>query len=122
LFAAVTPPETCGATTSWTFGNCTGTRESIPTAAATTPDWKNDLYDSANRYTANPANIRSVTISVVARATADAYDQIGDPVAAVANRPARARDAYRRSVLTVTEKTPNLLIRSIFVSLNLGGG
>ena len=55
-----------GTSSCWTLGAQTGTF-SQPSETATAPDWQNDPYDSANRYTINPANIRSVTITIVAR-------------------------------------------------------
>ncbi|MGZ6123445.1 MAG: hypothetical protein ACXWLR_00705, partial [Myxococcales bacterium] len=91
-------------------------------------DWRNEPYDAANRYTGNPANIRMVNIAVVARATRASPDGSGDGVPALFNRPARARDRFRRAVLTLSEKPLNLLSRAYMLppispgSNNLGGG
>jgi type IV pilus assembly protein PilW len=115
-------PVTCG-TDGWTFGLCSPSSQPLETAAA--PDWVNDGYDTANRYTAHPANIRLVTISVVARSTQRSPTGTGDAVPALANRPARAADAYKRYVLTLTEKPINLTSRAYFLPValgNLGGG
>ena len=115
-----------GGVASWSFGLCQGA-VGTPSQSATAPDWKNDGYDSANRYTANPANIRNVTIWVVARATRQSPNQTGDPVPAIANRPARAKDLFHRAVLSVSEQPQNMLSRAhflppIFANGNVGGG
>jgi hypothetical protein len=113
------------ATTSWTFGFCA--TAGTPNQAATQPDWRNDPYDSANRYTGHPANIRTVTINVVARSTRATPDRTGDDVPQIGNRPARAKDTFRRSVFTVSEQPANLITRAhflppVFTNLNVGGG
>ena len=120
------PPAACGAGTGWIFGLCT-TTAGTPIETAPAPDWRNDSYDSVNRYTGNPANIRSVTLSVVARSTQPSPDRAGDGVPALANRAARAADRFSRAVLTVTQPTPNMLTRArflppVFTGSNVGGG
>jgi type IV pilus assembly protein PilW len=126
--SAVNPPGcTSAGTATWSFGSCVGAR-GAPSNAATAPDWRNDPYDSANRYTGHPANIRSVAITVVARATRASADGTGDDVPALFNRPARARDSFHRAVMTLTEKPLNLLSRAYMLppispgSNNIGGG
>ena len=124
--AGATPSPAPACTTSaWTFGLC-ATAET-PSEAATAPDWRNDPYDSANRYTGHPANIRTVTINVVARSTRATPDRTGDSVPQIGNRPARALDTFRRSVSTVSEQPANLVTRAHFLppvvtNLNVGGG
>jgi prepilin-type N-terminal cleavage/methylation domain-containing protein len=120
---SVSPPPTppaCGAT-SWVFGACNGTAET-PSEGATAPDWINDGYDTVRRYSGHPANIRAVQITLVARSTQSSPDKAGDPPAALlppatlANRAAPPPDPggkkYVRSVLSMTEQTPNLLARA----------
>ncbi len=111
----------------WSFGSCPGAAGS-PLHTATAPDWRNDPYDSVNRYTANPMNIRAVHVALVARATQVSPDGTGDDVPALLNRPARARDGYHRAVFTLVERPANLLSRAYMLppiapgSNNLGGG
>lgn len=111
----------------WSFGACLGST-GAPSHGSAAPDWLNDTYDSRNRYTGNPANIRRVGIAVVARATSASPDGSGDGVPALFNRPARARDRFHRSVLTVSEKPVNLLSRAYLLppilpgTTNRGGG
>jgi len=126
--SAVTAPGCAVAgVATWSFGSCpdsTGT----PNHTAPAPDWRNDPYDSANRYSAHPANIRAVGIAVVARATRASADGSGDGVPALFNRPARVRDRFHRAVLTLSERPVNLLSRAYMLppispgSNNLGGG
>lgn len=110
----------------WSFGACAGV-VGTPLQGATAPDWHNDAYDSANRYTGHPANIRNVNIFVVARATRQSPDRTGDPAPALANRPARAVDRFHRTVLSISEQPQNLLSRAhflppVFTNGNVGGG
>jgi len=127
--AAVAPPGCVdgGGNPTWSFGACIGTA-GAPSHTATAPDWQGDVYDSANRYTGNPANIRHVNIAVVARATRASPDGSGDGVPALFNRPARLRDGFHRSVFTISEKPLNLLSRAYMLPpiqagvTNLGGG
>jgi prepilin-type N-terminal cleavage/methylation domain-containing protein len=118
-----TPPA---AVAGWSFGSCAGVA-GAPPETATAPDWRNDSYDSVNRYTGHPANIRNVNIFVVARATRASPDQTGDAVPAIANRPLRAVDAFHRYVLMDSEQPENLLSRAhflppVFANGNVGGG
>ena len=126
---AVAPPGcTAAGNPTWSFGSCpdsTGT----PTYTAFTPNWwRNDPYDSLNRYAGHPANIRTVAIAVVARATRASADGSGDAIPALFNRPGRGRDTFHRSVVTLSEKPLNLLSRAYMLppispgSNNLGGG
>jgi prepilin-type N-terminal cleavage/methylation domain-containing protein len=122
----VGPPETCAGVPGWVFGACAGVREN-PSEAATAPDWRGDPYDFPSRYGAHPANVRAVTITVVARSTQETPDRSGDALPALANRAARPAGIFKRSVFTVTEQTPNLLTRAhflppVFASANVGGG
>lgn len=114
----------CGATL-WTFGTCATAGTPLETAA--TPIWQTDNYDSVNRYSGHPVNIRTVNIYVVAATTRLSSDGTGDNVPALGNRPARAADKYHRSVLSVTETPENLLGRAhflppVFANSNVGGG
>jgi prepilin-type N-terminal cleavage/methylation domain-containing protein len=123
---AVVPPETCAGAPGWIFGACTGTAEQ-PSETATAPDWRNDPYDWPSRYTANAANVRAVGITVVAISRLPTPDGTGDAAPALGNRAARPQDKFKRSVLTVTEQTPNLLTRAhflppVFAQSNVGGG
>jgi prepilin-type N-terminal cleavage/methylation domain-containing protein len=123
---STTPPVACGADKGWVLGACEGVAAQ-PSHAAAAPDWMNDGYDSANRYTVHPMNIRKVTVNVVARSITASPDRAGDPVDVVGNRPARARDIFRRAVFSVTEPTPNMLMRAHFLPPyseggNVGGG
>jgi prepilin-type N-terminal cleavage/methylation domain-containing protein len=111
--AGVTPPASCSGTAGWTFGSCSGV-VSQPLETATAPDWQNDAYDSVRRYTANPANIRNVNITIVARSTRASPDGAGDPVPVVGNRPARVADKFKRTVLQMSEAPSNLLTRQFF--------
>jgi prepilin-type N-terminal cleavage/methylation domain-containing protein len=111
--AGITPPTSCSGTGGWTFGNCAGV-VSQPSETATAPDWQNDAYDSVNRYTSNPANIRNVSITIVARSTRASPDGAGDPVPVVGNRPARVADKFKRTVLQMSEEPSNLLTRQFF--------
>jgi type IV pilus assembly protein PilW len=117
-------PVGCGG--GWTYGVCGAA--ATPPEAATPPVWRDDPYDSANRYTGHPANIRGVTINIVARSTQLSPDKTtGDTIPAIANRPARAADGYRRAIFTITEQPENLLTRAHFLPLvftdsNVGGG
>lgn len=123
--ATPAPSPACGGT-SWTFGACAAA--GTPLETATPPDWKNDSYDSVNRYTGHPANIRGVNIFVVGRADLTVRDNsTGDAVPALGNRPARSAGAYRRTVVNLYEQPMNLLVRAhflppIFASSNVGGG
>jgi prepilin-type N-terminal cleavage/methylation domain-containing protein len=111
----------------WSFGSCLGSA-GAPSHTATPPDWRNEQYDTVNRYNGHPANIRMVNIAVVARATRASPDGSGDGVPVALNRPARARDSFRRAVMTLSEKPLNLLSRAYMLppispgSNNLGGG
>jgi hypothetical protein len=130
---APVPGCTNAGVATWSFGSCPGTA-GTPSETATAPDWRNDSYDSLNRYTGHPANIRSVNVFVVARArdplltSVDrSANQIGDAVPAILNRAARAADNYHRAVLSVTEYPENLLSRAhflppVFANGNVGGG
>lgn len=115
----------CGATL-WTFGTCA--TAGAPVESATAPDWRNDSYDSANRYTGHPVNIRAVNIFVVGRANLTVRDNTpGDSVPALGNRPARSAGAFHRTVVSISEQPLNLLARAhflppIFTSSNVGGG
>jgi type IV pilus assembly protein PilW len=116
------PPVPCG-TNGWTFGLCSPSI--MPSETAAQPDWINDGYDTLNRYSAHPANIRIVNITVVARSTQRSPTGVGDAVPAIANRPARVADAYKRYVVTLSEQPLNLTGRAYFLSVasgNLGGG
>ena len=110
----------------WSFGSCAGVA-GAPPETATAPDWRNDSYDSVNRYTGHPANIRNVNIFVVARATRASPDRTGDGVPAIANRPLRAVDTFHRYILMDSEQPENLLSRAhflppVFANGNVGGG
>ncbi|MFL5246272.1 MAG: PilW family protein [Myxococcales bacterium] len=103
-------PTIAGCGTGWVFGSC---NQGVPLAPAVPdPDWVKDAYDAPTRFTARPANIRSVEINLVARATAASPDKAGDPVPQIANRPGRAADTFPRSIFKLTEQTPNLLARA----------
>ena len=133
------PPMDCGTPTGrrWTYGDCLSDAGSPPEDAGA-PDWRNDQYDWPSRYNGHPANIRSVTITVVARARSqNPDDPSGDAVPALANRAGRARDRYNRAVFSLTEPAPNLVTRAHFLplisdqdggvssdagTLNVGGG
>jgi len=103
-------PTIVGCGTGWVFGSCD---QGIPlNPAVPDPDWIKDAYDSPTRFTARPANIRSVEINLVARSTQASPDKAGDPVPKIGNRPGRAADSFSRSILKLTEQTPNLLARA----------
>jgi len=110
------PNGTVAAQNKWVFGLC---NQGTPKETATPPDWIGDGYDTPNRYTAHPANIRSVEIDIVTRSAQETADKAGNGVPALANRPARAADKYSRSVFKLTEQVPNLLARA---ALMPGGG
>ena len=96
----------------------------VPPESAAAPDWINDGYDTANRYTGNPANIRAVGINIVARSTETVPDKAGDRFPSVlANRTPPPADPkpYTRAVLSITEQTANLLSRARLVPA-VGGG
>jgi len=99
----------CGS--GWVYGSC-------PTAgipldpAVPDPDWLKAGYDDPSRFTSRPANIRSVEINLVGRATQASPDKAGDPVPKIGNRPGRAADSYSRSIFRLSEQTPNLLARA----------
>jgi len=98
----------CG--TGWVFGSC---NQGIPVdTSVPDPDWIKDAYDAPSRFTTRPANIRSVEINLIARATQASPDKAGDPVPKIGNRPGRAADTFARSVFKLTEQTPNLLARA----------
>jgi prepilin-type N-terminal cleavage/methylation domain-containing protein len=125
---APAPGCTNGGIATWGFGECQGA-VGAPSEAATAPDWRNDAYDSVNRYTGYPANIRNVNVLVVARAISPSADGTGDPVPAVQNfnRAARNPDNFRRALLSVSEQPENLLTRAhflppVFTNGNVGGG
>ena len=125
-FAATVAPFSCSGTPQWTYGDC-ATASGTPNPSATAPDWQNANYDSANRYTGHPANIRRVQIELVALATRDSPERAGDGAPILGNRPARARDKRHRTVFSVGEPTPNLLTRGYFLppilaDTNVGGG
>jgi len=115
----------CGATL-WTFGTCAVAGTPVESAGA--PDWKNDSYDSANRYSGHPINIRNVNIFVVGRARSLSSDRTGDGVGLLGNRPARpGTDRYHRNVFSGSETPENLLVRAhflppVFNNANVGGG
>ena len=121
-----TPPASCSGVGGWVFGNCPGAA-GTPLETAAQPDWRGDPYDSVNRYTGHPANIRAVIVSVVARSPAPTPDRSSDAVPLLGNRPARAADVFGRAIITVTQPTPNLLSRArflppVFAGSNVGGG
>jgi prepilin-type N-terminal cleavage/methylation domain-containing protein len=125
---AAAPGCTNGGVATWGFGECQGA-VGAPSETATAPDWRNDAYDSANRYTGYPANIRNVNILVVARAISPNAEGTGDPVPAVQNfnMAARNPDNFRRALLSVSEQPENLLSRAhflppVFTNGNVGGG
>jgi prepilin-type N-terminal cleavage/methylation domain-containing protein len=113
------PPACFG--TSWIWGACANHAET-PSENAGTLDWINDPYDSTSRYTGYAANIRAVQITIVARALQTSPDKAGDPPpallppATLANRnpppPDPAGKKYVRTVLSMSEQTPNLLARA----------
>jgi prepilin-type N-terminal cleavage/methylation domain-containing protein len=126
--ASVTQPAatTCATsltsgTLGWTFGACAD-GYSQPLASAIAPDWQNDAYDSVNRYSAHPVNIRNVTITVVARSTRASPDKAGDPAPAVGDRPARVADTYKRTILQLAEQPQNLLARQFFMPVVFTSG
>jgi hypothetical protein len=108
--------------TSWVFGACADRAETPSEDSSLAPDWMNEGYDAARRYTAHAANIRAVQITLVARGTQSSPDKAGDPPiallppATLANRNTPAPDPagkkYVRTVLTMSEQTPNLLSRA----------
>jgi prepilin-type N-terminal cleavage/methylation domain-containing protein len=99
-----------GALAGWVYGSC---NQGIPVdSAVPDPDWIKDGYDAPTRFTSRPANIRSVEINLIARATQASPDKAGDPVPKIGNRPGRAADAFSRSIFKLTEQTPNLLARA----------
>jgi prepilin-type N-terminal cleavage/methylation domain-containing protein len=111
----------------WSFGACAGAAGGPAYVAAADggePDWRNANYDTPDRYVGSPMNIGNVTITVVARATRRSADGTGDAVPAIANRAARPRDAFRRAVMSISERPTNLLSRGSFRPnpTNLGGG
>ena len=108
-------PAACG--TKWVYGLCD---QSVPNEAAQAPDWINDSYDTAKRYTGHPANIRSVEINLVSRSPQRSPDKAGDPVPTIANRPGHAADQFGRSIFKLTEQTPNLLARAVLMP-DVGG-
>lgn len=113
------------ASTLWNFGTCATSNP--PSETATAPDWRNDAYLSANRYTGHPVNIGTVNIFIVARATLSSADGTGDGVPLLGNRPARAANNFHRSVLSISESPENLLTRAhflppVFANSNVGGG
>jgi type IV pilus assembly protein PilW len=98
-----------------------------PSETAAPPDWRADPYDFPSRYDAHPANVRAVTITVVARSLQETPDRTGDPLPALANRATRPAGVFKRSVFSLTEQTPNLLSRAhflppVFATANVGGG
>jgi prepilin-type N-terminal cleavage/methylation domain-containing protein len=114
------PRATPGAQTGWVYGLCNqGTP--LEDAAKAPPDWINADYTDGSRFTGHAANIRSVQINIVARSTALSPDQTGDDVPQLANRVPRPADQYARSVLSITEQTPNLLSRARLMP-SAGGG
>ena len=113
-------------TATWSFGSCVGVA-GTPIELAVQPDWQNDAYDSANRYTGHPVNIRTVNINVVARAIQASPDGTGDPLPILGNRAARVADNFHRTVLSISEQPANLLARALFLppvfpNSNVGGG
>jgi type II secretory pathway pseudopilin PulG len=108
--SALTGSAGCGS--KWVYGLC---NQSVPDEAATAPDWINDSYDNKNRFSGHPANIRSLEINLIARATQRSPDKAGDPVPTIANRPGRAADQFTRSIFKLTEQTPNLLARAMLM-------
>lgn len=118
-----TPPASVAG---WSFGSCAGV-VGTPLESAAAPDWRNDSYDSANRYTGYPANIRNVNVFIVARSTRQSPDKTGDAVPAIANRPLRVVDTFHRYVLSSSDQPQNLLSRAhflppVFANGNVGGG
>jgi prepilin-type N-terminal cleavage/methylation domain-containing protein len=99
----------CG--TGWVYGVCPTAGIPLDTAVAD-PDWIKAPYDDPSRFKSRPANIRSVEINLVGRATQASPDKAGDPVPNIGNRPGRAADSYTRSVFRLSEQTPNLLARA----------
>jgi prepilin-type N-terminal cleavage/methylation domain-containing protein len=117
---------TSGAAT-WSFGACAGVAGAPTFVAAADggePDWRDANYDTSDRYLGTPMNIANVNITVVARATRRSADGTGDAVPAIANRPARASDAFRRAVMSISESPTNLFSRASFRPnpTNFGGG
>lgn len=108
----------------WSFGACPGVAGGPANTLAdgTVPDWRNVIYDSSSRYLGLSMNIANVNVTVVARATRESADGTGDAVPAIANRPARARDKFRRAVMSISESPMNLLSRASFRPVALGGG
>ena len=127
--AGVTPPVSCAGVTGWVFGECVGTAGQPSHTATPTPT--PDLpYDSIERYSGHPLNIRTVTVTVVARGTQNSPDGIGDSLPAIGNRAARAAGLYKRGIFSVSEQVPNTLQKVNFLPVigstgtgyNVGGG
>ncbi|HUJ25368.1 MAG TPA: prepilin-type N-terminal cleavage/methylation domain-containing protein [Myxococcales bacterium] len=124
-----TAAPACAATV-WTFGGPCATSPNQPLETATAPDWRNDNYDSANRYTGHPVNIHNVNIFVVARSSLGSADNTLDTIPAYANRPGfttATGGIFHRTLFTITEQPENLLTRAhflppVFANSNVGGG
>jgi prepilin-type N-terminal cleavage/methylation domain-containing protein len=119
-------PVPCG--TGWDFGSCNQGIVPRNASLALKPDfWISEPYDHSDRFLADPANIRAVQINLVARSTTLSPDKAGDPLPALANRPAPAPDPahpYARTVLSITEQPTNLLSRARMmpIAAATGGG
>jgi prepilin-type N-terminal cleavage/methylation domain-containing protein len=119
-------PVPCG--TGWDFGSCNQGIVPRNAGLALKQDfWITEAYDHADRFLPDPANIRAVQINLVARSTTLSPDKAGDPLPALANRPAPAADPtrpYARTVLSITEQPTNLLSRARMmpVAAATGGG
>jgi prepilin-type N-terminal cleavage/methylation domain-containing protein len=118
-------PLACG--NGWEYGaeGCPqGTMPRDATLEGKPDFWINDGYDDPERFKVHPANIRSVQISLVARAAQLSPDVSGDALPKLANRPAAPKDPahpYARSVLTIREHTTNLLARARLMPGDGGG-
>lgn len=105
----------------WILGDTTpAVQTDLPSPAAAAPSYE-DAYDTAARYTANPANIRSVRVSIVTRSrSARPNAQESRPYSLESNaRTAPPLDGFFRLLSTTTIRAPNMMSRSSFTPLQV---
>jgi type IV pilus assembly protein PilW len=107
--AAVSPAYSPGG--NWILGDA---ENQLPDRTALAPLMESP-YTDPNRYTAHPANIRQVRVSVVARSQRTPVRAPTDPFAVENFTPASLLfDGYYRSTTLSSVRLPNMLSRSFF--------
>jgi type IV pilus assembly protein PilW len=120
--SAANPSDGTGGNENWVMGDAAG--DAMPNPALTVPPYT-EAYDGtpSTRFTAHPANIRSIRITLAVRSTSALGGGQGVKFAnlrvPLENDPTDPDDydpdAFYRAVVTSTVRLPNMLSRSFFI-------